>query len=137
MPDIQGTCLCGRVTYDASGEAVFPGVCHCQNCQKGSGSAFSTVMAVPAADLPLTGPLTTFQLVGDSGNTVTRQFCAVCGSPVTTETAMMPGITMITVGTLNDPGWVKPSVQIYCDSAQPWVELGGGLAAFPKMPPAG
>jgi hypothetical protein len=29
---------------------------------------------------------------------------------------------------------VKPAMQIYCDSAQPWVELGGGLQSFPKMP---
>jgi hypothetical protein len=29
---------------------------------------------------------------------------------------------------------VKPAMQIYCDSAQPWVHLGGEMQQFPKMP---
>jgi hypothetical protein len=27
-------------------------------------------------------------------------------------------------------------MEIYCDSAQPWVSLGGERQRFPKMPPA-
>jgi hypothetical protein len=44
--------------------------------------------------------------------------------------------TMIQVGTLDDASWVKPAMQIYCDSAQPWVQLAGDMARFPKMPPS-
>jgi len=29
---------------------------------------------------------------------------------------------------------VKPAMEIYCDSAQPWVSLGGERPHFPKMP---
>jgi hypothetical protein len=29
---------------------------------------------------------------------------------------------------------VKPRSQIYCDSAQPWVQLGGEMKRFAKMP---
>jgi hypothetical protein len=46
----------------------------------------------------------------------------------------MAGIAMVTVGTLDDPSWVKPPMQIYCDSAQPWVSLGGEMQSFQKMP---
>jgi len=28
-------------------------------------------------------------------------------------------------------------MEIYCDSAQPWVKLGGNLQRFPKMPGPG
>ena len=49
----------------------------------------------------------------------------------------MPGVVMIAVGSLDDPSWVTPAMQIYCDSAQPWVQLGGGLQSFPKMPMPG
>jgi hypothetical protein len=49
----------------------------------------------------------------------------------------MPGVVMVLTGTLDDASWVKPTVEIFCDSAQPWVKLGGGLQSFPKMPPAG
>jgi hypothetical protein len=135
MPDINGSCLCGAVRYSTTAEPIFSGVCHCRNCQKGGGSAFGVVMAVPDASLSVTGVLTTFQSKGDSGGTLHRRFCPTCGSPVTSGAAVMPGIVMISVGTLDDPSWLTPAVQIYCDSAQPWVNLSGGITAFPKMPP--
>ena len=50
---------------------------------------------------------------------------------------MMPGIVMIGAGTLDDSSWLKPAMQIYCDSAQPWVQLGGGLQSFARMPTQG
>jgi hypothetical protein len=64
-----------------------------------------------------------------------RRFCADCGSTLMDEAEAMPGITMIQVGTLDDASWVKPAMQIFCDSAQPWVQLGGDMVRFPKMPP--
>jgi hypothetical protein len=36
---------------------------------------------------------------------------------------------------LSDASWLKPTLEIYCDSAQPWVELGGERQRFPKMLP--
>ena len=32
------------------------------------------------------------------------------------------------------PSWVKPAMQIYCDSAQPWVHLDSEMKQFGKMP---
>jgi hypothetical protein len=46
----------------------------------------------------------------------------------------MSGVVMVAAGTLDDASWVKPAMQIFCDSAQPWVSLGGDIKAFPKMP---
>jgi hypothetical protein len=48
----------------------------------------------------------------------------------------MPGVSMINVGTLDDPTIVKPVMQIYCDSALPWAQV-DGLQSFPKMPMPG
>lgn len=134
MPEIKGSCRCGKVTYSSSADPVFTGICHCTHCQKSSGSAFGTVVAVPTASLTVTGTTTRFTDAGDSGNPTHRDFCPVCGSTITQSADRMPGLTMVTVGTLDDPGWVKPAMQIYCDSAQPWVSLGGGMQSFAKMP---
>ena len=49
----------------------------------------------------------------------------------------MPDVIMIPVGTLDDTSWIKPTMQIYCDSAQPWVDLGGDMQRFAKMPGPG
>ena len=47
----------------------------------------------------------------------------------------MPNITMIMAGTLDDASWVEPVSEIFCDSAQQWVQLGGERRLSPKMPP--
>ncbi len=50
------------------------------------------------------------------------------------EAQAMPGVAMIAGGTLDDPTWLKPSSQIYCASAQPWVRLGGDMQRFEGVP---
>ncbi len=137
MPDIKGGCLCGKVTYSANVEPIFVGICHCTNCQKATGSAFGTVLAIPTSALTVTGTTSRFDGKGDSGSATHRDFCPVCGSTVAQSADLMAGVTMIPVGTLDDPSWVKPPMQIYCDSAMPWVSLGGEMKSFPKMPPPG
>jgi hypothetical protein len=131
---IEGGCLCGQVRYSADAEPVFVGVCHCRNCQKGSGTAFGVVVALPKPMLSVQGTLKTFNDRGDSGKMLYRRFCPECGSSVTGEAEVMPDVLMIMAGTLDDASWVKPTMEIYCDSAQPWVQLGGERQRFPKMP---
>lgn len=48
MATIKGGCVCGKVTYSGTAEPIFAGICHCKTCQKASGTAFNTVVAVPA-----------------------------------------------------------------------------------------
>jgi hypothetical protein len=137
MPQITGGCLCGKVRYNANVEPTFTGICHCEDCQKFTGSAFSVVVAVPKSALSVQGKVSTFSKSGDSGKSIERQFCPECGSSIIDEAQVMPDTVMISAGTLDDPTWVKPAMQIFCDSAQPWVELGGRLQSFPKMPMPG
>jgi len=130
---IEGGCLCGKVRYSGEAEPIFAGVCHCTNCQKGSGTAFNTVIAVPKPAITVTGATRTFAGKGDSGNATYKRFCPECGSPIQIEAAVMADVVMIPTGTLDDKSAVKPAMQIYCDSAQPWALL-GDLQRFPKMP---
>jgi hypothetical protein len=134
MPQIAGGCLCGKVRYSANVDPAFVGVCHCTDCQKFTGSAFSVVLGVPKPALSIQGRLASYSKAGDSGKSIERRFCPECGASVCDEAAAMPDIVMIGSGTLDDPSWVKPVMQIYCDSAQPWVHLQGEMQRFPKMP---
>jgi hypothetical protein len=134
---LEGGCICGKVRYSAEAEPVFVGVCHCTTCQKASGSAFNVVVAVPKPTLNLQGSTRTYTGHGDSGKETYRQFCPDCGSPVTIAAELMPDAVMLPAGTLDDRSWVKPAMEIFCDSAQPWVSLGGDRQRFPKMPTGG
>ena len=134
MAQIAGGCLCGKVRYSASGDPAFVGICHCRDCQKFTGSAFAVVIGVPKSAFSLQGQVATYSKAGDTGKSIERRFCPVCGSSIADEASAVPDMVMISSGTLDDPSWVKPAMQIYCDSAQPWVQLGGDMKAFPKMP---
>ncbi len=39
---MTGSCLCGRVRYEAEGELTAMHHCHCSRCRKHSGAAFVT-----------------------------------------------------------------------------------------------
>ena len=134
MAEIVGGCLCGQVRYSGSAEPMFVGICHCKDCQKETGTAFNIVVGVPQSALAIQGSPKTYTQKGDSGQDVVRRLCPNCGSTIVSEPAAMPGVSIVRVGTLDDNSWVKPAMEIYCDSRQPWVELGGDLQRFPKMP---
>ena len=131
---MKGGCLCGQVRYQASAEPMVVGVCHCATCQKESGSAFNIVVALPRPALAVEGGIKTYSRKGDSGQEVRSSFCPNCGSTLLSEPAVMPGAAILRAGTLDDRSWLKPTMEIYCDSAQPWVSLAGGLQRFAKMP---
>ena len=134
---LEGGCLCGKVRYSADAEPIFVGVCHCTSCQKGSGTAFNTVVAVPKPAVSMTGKVSTYQGRGDTGKATYRRFCPECASPVAIEAEVMADVVMIPAGTLDNPGSVQPAMQIYCDSAQPWALLESGIQRFAKMPGPG
>ena len=137
MPKMSGSCLCGQVHYTADAEPMFTGVCHCKDCQKQSGAAFSIVVAIPQAALSIQGSPKTYAKTGDSGKGVVAKFCPNCGTTITSEPELMPGASILRAGTLDDTSWLQPAMEIYCDSKQNWVQLGGGLRSFPKMPAPG
>jgi hypothetical protein len=134
MAEIKGSCRCGKVNYTSSADPIFVGVCHCRTCQKSTGSAYATVVAVPAASITVSGTTKRFDDIGDSGSATHRDFCPECGSTVMQSADAMAGVTMLPLGTLDDPNAVKPAMQIYCDSAIPWAVLGSGMQSFAKMP---
>ena len=134
MPDITGGCLCGRVRYTLTGEPALSGLCHCRNCQRYTGSAFETVVAFPSTAVSVQGELKTYQDTGDSGKAVYRRFCPNCGSGIIAEADGLPGLTIVLAGGLDDPSVFKPTMELCCSSAQPWVHAGGERKQFPQMP---
>ena len=135
MAQFQGGCICGQITYAANAEPLFSGVCHCKDCQRGTGSAFSCVVAVPDAQFAVTGTPKHHTHTGGSGKGVTISFCPNCGSRLFSQVEAMQGVTMIEAGTLDDTSVFQPQMHIFRDSAQHWFPFAEGMVTFPKMPP--
>ena len=137
MREISGGCLCGQVKYSANADPAFVGVCHCKNCQRTSGTAFSVVVAVPKAALSVTGHLQAWIATRATAarSWGMRSFCPDCGSSLFSDAAAMPALTMIKAGTLDDTSWLDPKMHVYCSSAQRWTPIPEGSQTFAaKMP---
>ncbi|MGK0459990.1 MAG: hypothetical protein ACJA0W_000831 [Candidatus Azotimanducaceae bacterium] len=120
----KGQCLCGQIQYEFEGEPLMSGVCHCKNCQRQAGSAFSTISGVPKAALKLTGSPKLYQDdETDSGNAVERYFCGNCGSPIYSAVSSQPDLLFLKTGTLDDTASFAPQFQVYCETKQDWVAL--------------
>ena len=72
---MNGSCLCGAVTYQADGEPDGFACCHCGQCRKQSGHLWASAHVVDS-DLRIEGPVTWFQ----SSEKAKRGFCSTCGS---------------------------------------------------------
>jgi hypothetical protein len=120
---ITGHCLCGNVSYEVDGEPMAVLLCHCEDCQRQSGAAYSVNVVVDRDSLHMTGGQPkTFETVGaDSGEPRERKFCPECGSPVITMLAEMGDVAVIKAGTLDDRSWLEPQMELFTDNAHPWV----------------
>lgn len=128
MTRVTGRCLCGQVRYSVDGEPAMQVNCHCKNCQRQSGSAFSTIIGVAQDALSIKGAFKTYDDRGESGEAVLRDFCPNCGSPLFSRVAVAPGLVFIKVGTLDDTSAFAPAMHLWTKSKQQWVELAGQLA---------
>jgi hypothetical protein len=110
------------VTYSADAEPMVQAVCHCTDCQRQTGNPFSVLVGVARDAFQAEGDtLASFTTVGeDHGGDTERSFCSACGSPVFSVAAVMPEVTFIKAGSLDDASWVQPAVEAWTSSAQPW-----------------
>ena len=135
MSEIEGGCNCGAVRYRLSADPIAVAVCHCTNCRRQSGSAFSVNVVVRADAMEMAGALTTYEdRDTESGAPVLRQFCATCGSPIQSLSAASPKIAIVKAGTADDPGRFTPAIHVWTSTALPWVEIPANLPQFPRNP---
>src|SRR5215203_872606 len=74
---LEGSCLCGAVTFQVTGSFSEIEVCHCSQCRKWTGHFFANI-EVPRDALQVHGEdrITWYR----SSEKVRRGFCASCGS---------------------------------------------------------
>ena len=108
-----GGCLCGAVRYSVRGDPVQVGRCHCADCRKESGSAFSVYG---------NWPIEAFESSGEIASYDGRGFCPRCGSRLLNPPD--PGDTLIEIriGSLDEaPFELKPKREIWVKRRESWI----------------
>lgn len=123
---LVGGCHCGALRYELSAPPLMIYNCHCTNCQKITGSAFTVAATVPEGALAFTkGEPKRASWKADSGNERFGLFCGACGSRIANGQTPSIGLLSLRTGTFDDTSWVEPVGDIWTKSAQGWVTFRG------------
>ena len=135
MPSHTGRCQCGSVSFEVTAEPAMTGFCHCFDCQKASGAPHVMHVAFPEAAIAVNGRTSQFSSPCDSGGTVTREFCPICGSRLFGSSTSMAGMKTVHATAFDHPSKFKPMMTVYAKRVQSWDHVEPGLPAFDGMPP--
>ena len=129
---VEGGCACGAVRYRLKASPLSVYNCHCKDCQRYSGAAWSMSMIVKDPDLELlSGTLAQYRRTADSGNVIVMNFCANCYGWMWNDPPA-PGVKVARAGTLDDMDWAAPVGNIWTDSKAAWVDIDPAQVNFAK-----
>jgi hypothetical protein len=107
----NGACFCGDVTFTVVGEPTRIGLCHCEDCRKESGSAF-TYFGV--------WPLSAFESAGETRVHAGRRYCASCASRLF---AYSEEEVEVKLGSIESaPINLRPTYELWIKRREPWLQ---------------
>ena len=121
---ITGSCHCGAIKIEGEADPEKVGICHCTDCQTGTGSAFRVSVPVDGDKFKMTGTPTSYlKTTADSGRPRVQAFCPKCGAPIysTTPGEGQQASYIVRVGILAQRDQLTPKRQNWFRSARPWV----------------
>ena len=116
---INGGCYCGDITI--TGEVLSDKImaCHCTDCQKFSGEPFRAFAGIAADAVKISGSVSEFLKIAESGNERVQGFCGKCGSHLyATDPAKT--LFVIRTGCLDQHHKLVPAKYIFGKSAVDW-----------------
>ena len=132
---IEGGCYCGALRYVAEGEPMLRAQCHCRACQTFSGGAPNLFMLMPAEGFRYTRGTPKCYRRPEKADAVTREFCAECGTHLTTRRPGLPPV-VLKIGTLDDPtAYGGAQIAIFTGEGQDFHLIADGVRAFEGLPP--
>lgn len=128
MKEISGRCLCGAVEYSVPDDFAYMGFCHCSECRRFSGSAFSAMGGIAVSSFRVVKGREDIAHYRKSEDTVLG-FCRVCGSSLYAEKPQT-GMIHLRLGTLDAAPSITPQFHSYVGAKVPWHHIGDALPQF-------
>lgn len=127
---VSGSCHCKAIGFEAEVDSVSLMVCHCNDCQLLTGSAFRVTVPVKPENFKLLrGSPSVYLKIADSGSQRRHAFCGTCGTPVFRMPADNNPNYSLRVGTLDQKRELEaPRRQIWTERRLPWVTEIGSIS---------
>lgn len=128
--ELNGGCACGTVRYQLSQRPMFVNCCHCDDCQRLTGSAFviNAVIETVAIKLLSGQPVAVPVPREDGPHSIYR--CPTCQTAVWSDYGHRSYLRFVRVGTLDQGHDLKPDAHIFTRYKVKWFELPEGTPAF-------
>lgn len=131
---LRGSCLCGAVRYEATGEPKRFLHCHCSRCRKATGTGHaSNLFLQPGALRWLSGQEKLRSFKVPQAQRFTNVFCEICGSRLPRQAG---DAVVIAAGSLDDEPPMKPQGRIFQGSRAAWSCGGDDLPVHAEYPPS-
>ncbi len=119
----RGSCLCGAVKFEVTGDLPQPSACHCVACRKHSGH-FEASVDIPADTLTISGEahVRWYQ----SSEKVRRGFCDICGSTLFWDPVFRDW-TAVAMGAFDTPTQTKLAMHIFVSEKGDYYDIADGL----------
>ena len=130
---INGSCVCGDIEYQVSGEFEDVSFCHCSTCRKVSGSAFASYGSIPMDSLKWTkgkAKLREYKLSAK----VTKFFCPNCASTLVTHHSAESDWYHVSLGCLDGSPSITPRYHQYVGSKPVWSIISDSLDQYDGWP---
>ena len=117
------SCTCGELRVEVTGEQFRVSVCHCDECQRRTGSVFGVQARFPREAVQIKGQGTEFIRTNDEGAKCRFTFCSTCGSTVFYVAEGREQHIAIPVGGFADPAFLSPTVSVHEENMHSWVVM--------------
>ena len=132
---LRGSCLCGAVKYEVSGEPARFFHCHCSRCRKATGTGHASNLFVQPGVLKwIEGEDRIRAFKVPEAKRFTNNFCGTCGSRLPRQ-ASNTNAVVIPSGSLDDDAPIKPQARIFSGSRASWSCSGDGLPVYDEYAP--
>lgn len=128
---VTGSCHCGAIRYEVSGQPAYHALCHCTDCRRASGAPAVAWALFSQDDVNVDGA----PRVRASSENAWRHFCAECGSGLFyTNAEMFPGMIDVQTATLDDPDAFPLELHVQTAERIGWMEKAHELPQFARYP---
>lgn len=133
MNTIVGSCLCGEVKFKCLNTFSQFHLCHCQQCQKTTGSAHASNLFTAPDNIEWLSGLAQIKRYDVPGRRITSAFCTQCGGPVPYLSSSGQAL-VIPAGVLDTPPNILPQDHIFWSEHAPWYEPGIAAKKYDGFP---
>jgi hypothetical protein len=127
----SGTCLCETFRYSVEGSFGDTRYCHCSECRRGNGTAFSANARIDRSQWTLEGPLNEVAEYEHKPR-MFKAFCSRCGSPLYARSSQDPSDIRVRLGGFEGPLDARITGHVWISSKSIWYEIEDSIPCYPE-----